>query len=431
MDYRKDKAKTMLLSYVVYLLCILFLLWGGRFAGFGDKFHEDFLSKDSTKSLCGIAALFIIFHHIAQEWPFYGVTRELIFFNDIGFLLVSIFFFTSGYGLTLNADRDPDYMESFGRKRLLALLLPFYVTNILFALNYIAIGKASLPKILFGVLGLTQINPNGWFPFVLLFFYLVFSFSRRHLKTVRARLWLYAAATLFVLAAFSVMGHFAWWAGKPGWWLAPDGFANAPWWMQKRTLWFNWECWMNSSIGFVLGAATASYREKIVAWFKKNYWLKLAAFTALFALSLVLFRGVRRRLGYYTENLGPTPGILPKFITGLSQQPVTVFFDLALFAGMMKFRTENRLSRFLGKISYETYLLGLVALESFQFLEYKADGAGGWAAMTWEPYNWNLILYTLAVVPVSILVGYLVNKLDSLLIRKLSARQKRKQERIR
>ena len=88
----------------------------------------------------------------------------------------------------------------------------------------------------------------------------------------------------------------------------------------------------------------------------------------------------------------------------------------------MKFRTENRLSRFLGKFTYETYLLGLVALESFQFLEYTADGNGGWAAMAWQPYNWNLILYTLAVVPVTILVGYLANRLDNLLIRKLSSK---------
>lgn len=414
----------MLLSCAVYFLCILFLLWGGRFAGFGDRFHEDFLSKDSTKSLCGIAVLFIIFHHIAQEWPFYGVTRELVFFNDIGFLLVSIFFFTSGYGLTLNADRDPDYVKDFGRKRLLPVLLPFYVTNVLFAVNYVIVGKASAPKLIFGVLGLTQLNPNGWFPFVFILFYLVFRFSRVRLKTAGARLWLYAGTTLFVLAAFSVMGHFAWWAGKPGWWLAPDGFAKASWWMQKRTLWFNWECWMNSSVGFVLGAATASYRDRIVAWFKKKYWLKLAAFTALFALSMIAFRAIRARLGYYTENYAPTPGIIPKFITGLAQQPVTVFFDVALFAGMMKFRTENRLSRFLGKISYETYLLGLVALESFQFLEYTADGNGGWAAMAWQPFNWNLILYTLAVVPVTILVGFLANRLDALLIRLLSSRFK-------
>ncbi len=410
----------MLLSYAVYLLCILFLLWGGRFAGFGDRYHEDFLSKDSTKSLCGIAALFIIFHHIAQEWPFYGMTRELYFFYDIGYLLVSVFFFTSGYGLTLNADRDPEYIRNFGRRRLPVLLVPFYVTNILFALNYIAVGKASAPKIIFGVLGLTQLNPNGWFPYVLLLFYLVFWFSRVHLKTVRARLRLYAGTTVFVIAAFSVMGHFAWWAGEPGWWLAPDGFQNARWWMQKRTLWFNWECWMNSSAGFVLGAATASYRDRIVAWLKRKYWLKLAAFTALFTVSMIAFHAVRRHLGYYTENLGPQPGILQKFITGLSQQPVTVFFDAALFTGLMKFRTENRLSRFLGKFTYETYLLGLVALESFQFLEYTADGNGGWAAMAWQPYNWNLILYTLAVVPVTILVGYLANKLDQMLIRLVS-----------
>ena len=34
--------------------------------------------------------------------------------------------------------------------------------------------------------------------------------------------------------------------------------------------------------------------------------------------------------------------------------------------------------------------------------------------------KWNLILYTLAVVPVSILVGYLANRPDQFLLRKLT-----------
>ena len=39
-----------------------------------------------------------------------------------------------------------------------------------------------------------------------------------------------------------------------------------------------------------------------------------------------------------------------------------------------------------------------------------------------ELNNWNLILYTLAVVPLTILVGFLANRLDALLIRLLSSR---------
>ena len=238
----------MLLSYVVYALSIIVILWGGRFAGFGDRFHEDFLSKDSTKSLCGLASLFIIFHHIAQEGPFCSLTKELDFFYDIGYLLVSVFFFCSGYGLTLNASSG-DYVKSFGKKRMPVVLVPFFVNNLLFAANYLYTGKAPLPRILFGIPGLIQLNPYGWFPFVFLLFYLVFWFAQTKLATDKARLWLYFGTSLFVIAAFSVMGHFAWWAGEPGWWLKPGAFANAKWWMQQRTFWFNWECWHNSSIG--------------------------------------------------------------------------------------------------------------------------------------------------------------------------------------
>ena len=93
-----------------------------------------------------------------------------------------------------------------------------------------------------------------------------------------------------------------------------------------------------------------------------------------------------------------------------------------MFAGMMKFRTENPLSRFLGKFTYETYLYGLVALESFQFLEYRSDGNGGWVLQAWSPWNWNLILYTVAVVAVTILVGFLMNRFDGWLIGKITGK---------
>ena len=73
-------------------------------------------------------------------------------------------------------------------------------------------------------------------------------------------------------------------------------------------------------------------------------------------------------------------------------------------------------------VRYVRFREATVEDPSFQFLEYAADGNGGWIALAWQPYNWNLILYTLAVVPVTILVGYLANRVDNLLIRKLTSK---------
>ena len=150
----------MILSIVVYLLCFGLILWGGKFAGFGTVFHEDFMERSATKSLCGLASVFIIFHHIAQEGPFCSLTHELGFFYDIGFLLVTIFFFCSGYGLTRNVDTNPGYMKTFPRRRLHTVIIPFYVNTVLFALNYLYVGIAP-GHLITGLLGLTMLNTYG------------------------------------------------------------------------------------------------------------------------------------------------------------------------------------------------------------------------------------------------------------------------------
>ena len=60
----------MYLTYAVYALCLVLLVWGGKFAGFGRRFHEDSTSLPVMKSLRGFAALGVILHHISQEAAF-------------------------------------------------------------------------------------------------------------------------------------------------------------------------------------------------------------------------------------------------------------------------------------------------------------------------------------------------------------------------
>ena len=91
------------LVLLYYPILIFILLWGMKISK-KDEFHDGFLSLSQTKSLQGFAAIGIVFHHIGQntcapwlapEQTIHGLEP----FVPIGYLLVAIFFFCSGYGL--------------------------------------------------------------------------------------------------------------------------------------------------------------------------------------------------------------------------------------------------------------------------------------------------------------------------------------------
>lgn len=402
----------MTVSICVYVLCAALLLWGCRFSGFGKEFHEDYLSLSSTKSLCGISALLIIFHHISQEPAFQDLTGELSFFNDIGYLLVTVFFFSSGYGLMLNAGKDAAYTASFPGKRLPAVLVPFYGNCLVFAV-IAAFSGEPLPRILLGITGLVQINPNAWFPIVLVLYYLVFLFACRHMKRKSTRVMVFFLTCLVMISVFCVSGHFAWWAGRRGWWLSSGGFDRAAWWMQEKVFWFNGEWWVNSGIAFTIGAVFAAWKEPVTAWLKKGYWLKLLCSVAVFVFFLVRLNALKAKGGYWTEFGWPSPRIGDKFFCSLVNLPVSAFFTVSVIMLSMKLRTVNPVTRFMGTISYETYLYGPLALWGFEFLINRS--ARPYAAGN----HWNLAVFTLCVAAASIALGWLMNRADRWLVKNL------------
>lgn len=403
----------MTVTICVYVLCAAVMLWGCRFSGFGKKFHEDYLSLDATKSLCGISALLIIFHHVSQESAFQDVTKELFFFNDIGYMLVTIFFFCSGYGLTVSADKNGKYLDGFARKRLPVVLVPFFVNCIVFAV-YAAVTGSPIARVLLGVLGLVQVNPNAWYPIVLFLLYLVFLFANRHMKSKSARVATYFIACFAMISIFCVSGHFAWWSGKPGWWLSGSGFAKAAWWKQEKVFWFNGEWWVNSCIAFGIGAVFGAWKDSVTSWLKRGYWVKLIISIAIFVFFLIRLKRMKAQGGYWTEFGWPSPRIGDKFLCSLVNLPVSAFFILSLIMLSMKFQTVNPFTRFMGKITYETYLYGPLALWAFEFL-INRDGKP-YAA---EAGHWNLGLFTLCVLIVSVLLGWVMNQLDSRIVKRL------------
>lgn len=410
----------MYITYGVYFVLFILIIWGAKFAGFGKKFNDDFLDKNSTKALSGLAVILVILHHISQKAPFQDMTKELFVFNDMGYMIVTIFLFCSGYGLTINAKNNPNYIKTFAKRRLPIILVPFFVNNIVFAIRGIINGLPTI-RIVLGLFGLVQINDNGWYPIVLFILYLIFMLCTKHIGKPIVRIVVYFVCVILMISIFCVNGHFAWWAGNEGWWLDDIGWSQAKWWMLDKTLWFNGEWWVNSAIGFVIGVVFGEYKNEIVSFFKKGYWIKLIVCIGLFVFALTRFNEYRNMGGgYWTEYAGYNPGIKDKFIASAYQMPVSIFFILSLVVLMMKFKSENVVTRFLSTISYETYLYGILPLELFGFLIFEKIGNNDVPVAK----EGKMAIYTVAVVLSSILLGFIFNKIDGLIVKAINKNSK-------
>jgi len=348
------------LSYIVYALFLLSILLVAKYAG-KNKFHEDSAGLDATLPLRGIAAMGVVFHHISQETQFQRAAEMSLFVN-VGFLFVAIFMFFSGYGLIKSMDSKPDYMKGFLRKRLPVIIVPYYV-SILFCTVLALIRHAHFEPVQWvtNSLGLTMINEYAWYPIVLTFLYIAFYLTFGRIKNRRTCLAIMFGVVVLFGVIFAFNGHFVWWIGEDNWWM---NFRHKPeWWQEQKVFWFSGEWWVNSAIAFWTGLFFACKEDKIRAEFEKSYsfWLVICVLMLMItgAASTVL----EITVGYWSEFGGQGPGIINKLICFIGQMPLVISFVILIYVILMKVKTGNPVTRFLGKISLETYMMNYVALQ--------------------------------------------------------------------
>ena len=415
----------MYLTYAVYALCIIFLIWGGKFAGFKNtQFHENSSSLEVMKSLRGFAAIGVILHHISQEDAFQyanyfkGMQKpgELSIFVNAGYLFVSIFFFCSGFGLIKSFDSKPDYLKGFMKKRVLkTLVIPFYVNVIFYAVYYL-IAKHQMPLAhwITNFLGLTLMNEYAWYPIVAALLYTAFYVIFKNIKNQKVCFTLMALVIFLMGVFFCFNGHFAWWAGPKNWWL--NGMDDAPWWKQQRIIWFFGEWWVNSAPAMLAGMIFARNEEKIRERYKKLYWLKLLGAVVIMLVLAGISGFGQMKFGYWTEWSANGPDILKKFITYCCQIPEAIMITILFYIIMLKYYAINPVSRFFGNLSLETYMMNLIAIESFRFLLYKYSE---WGQMPfYKTGNYNLAIYFVCVFAGTIALA-LVYKLANKMVLKL------------
>ena len=143
----------------------------------------DYLSNRSTKSLKGLLALLIIFHHISQK-----ITTGENFsnFEYMGRYIVALFFFLSGYGLYFQYRNNATYMENFLKKRVVRIFIPFFVFIVIYVIYRATLGEVvNIDFFLSFWKDHSNIIYNGWFINSIIVLYVIFyiSFVRKDSKT--------------------------------------------------------------------------------------------------------------------------------------------------------------------------------------------------------------------------------------------------------
>ena len=131
------------------------------------------MSKARSKNILGLFAILIMMHHLGQKvsasWVPASVRQHgLEPFVPIGYLLVSFFFFCSGYGLRKRMKDDEDYFKGFLVRRTNRILMIFVITNIIYLVVRHLYGSVYLP-----------INPYSWFVYAIIAMYFGFFFIYR------------------------------------------------------------------------------------------------------------------------------------------------------------------------------------------------------------------------------------------------------------
>lgn len=142
---------------------------------------RDYTPHGLTQELKGFAMLCILFAHIG-----YTLASDNQFLFPISVLAgvsVNVFLFLSGYGLTFSHIKKDESIVTFYKRRVLKLLIPFWITLCTFLLlDAFVLGQTYAPQfILQSFLGifnkasmLTDFNSPLWYFSLIFFYYLTF-----------------------------------------------------------------------------------------------------------------------------------------------------------------------------------------------------------------------------------------------------------------
>ena len=329
---------------MVNAICIILpLVFMGIATFYTDsKSDTGFFDIGSTTCMRGLWCIVILLVHIPSDYQ--NFIQDMI--GSFAYIGVTFFFMTSSYGLVLAAKNKPEkVIKGFWKRRLPKLLVPMVLVNVARVFAKLYADKEFLPLQFLGITGFVK---------QLLFFYLVFWIIFKILPKKTS--WNLKCSILCVcVIVFSI------------------------------TIYFLDIGWPVESFGFIYGVILANAKEVFLAKTKNKWLLKsglLCAASLILGITYLKFKEVVFAGDY-----------LIKLALGFA----ILLFILFLTA---KLKFGNKISHFLGEISYEIYLIHDVVFIILAAVYPQMDSG---------------IFIVLSVV-ISVITSVIINKLSKIIL---------------
>lgn len=290
---------------------------------------DDALAKKQTTCINGIFTILILASHYFLEFtPEERKAFPLtIFYPSIrgwmGQLVVVSFLFYSGYGIMEQTHiRGDKYIDIIPQNRIFKVWLHYAIAVCFFCVFNLIVGKYySIKTILASFVAWESIGNSNWYVFAILMCYLIFFVAFKFFDRGKNFVIMEMLFVCYIIA--------------------------------MRFL--KTSCWYNTILAYSLGIIFSVYKNSLseVLQDRKKY-IKIFIFSAVFTITLWI----------YVIKFGDSDLIFMIF---------SLFFCLDIVLVTMKFKIQNSILFFLGKYSFEIYILQRLPM---QVLEDRINNKG-------------------------------------------------------
>lgn len=312
---------------VVLVIFALLCLYRVKFS----QFHADYMQPGQTGAIKGIFAMIIFFSHVRSYMDITSLADQIYCFplDLLGQLMVTLFFFYSGYGILEAYRRKPDYSRTFFRTRILKTLVHFDLAVAVYLALGLAMGNSyPLKSYLFCWVGWFTVGNSNWFVCDMLMLYVATLLAMVLVNRVKRSLPL-LCVTVTILTGVLWVILWQYWGLKYG----------GP-------------MWYNTIFCYPLGMWFALLKEKLDPVIQKRKILFWPVLLVLFLLFAVFYL----RRGHIVMH-----------------SICACLFTLVVVLLTTKVKLDNPVLRWLGKHSFSIYILQRIPMILFDYLGWDAN----------------------------------------------------------
>ena len=371
---------------IIFIICLIvifmILLWNVKAAP-RKTFFKDYFSLEISKGIQGLLALTIIFHHISVWLQSTNSIEGLfVYYYYFGAIVVGFFFFCSGYGLLYSLETKSNYLNGFIKKRVLTVLVPFFICNYIYMISGQISGiRYSTKEIVAAFFGVLLLNSQMWFAVEIMIIYIIFYIIFKYIKNSPKAMCVMGICILLLMTYSFFIGR---------------DFIT-----RSGGLWFHGEWWYNTTLLFFIGMLYQKFEKVIIEWFHKHYYLILG----ISLTGLVLCAKINAMISafYIHKKIIPmNPIYSVKFGEWLAQFILAVLFVMVQILIMMKVKFHNRFLSFLAEYSLEIILINYVYIRLFDYFR----------------LTYGLGIYVVLVMIMTILSAVIINKIKLIILEK-------------